>query len=837
MKLVLHRAEKSLDVGARPTTNLTGTVEVPRTTHPVLVQPPKKKRREHAFTGFIDFQGLKIDVENRLGETRSGVDGDGKPWSTEMVAGHYGEIRNTEGTDSDALDVYVGPNHDSSLVVVIHQFDPQTAEYDEDKCMLGYDSVEEAIGAYKKQYDRPGFYHDGEYEALPIGAFWRWVHDGRKRGFKIDAEKLVGGRADGMTDADFDADALAAGTKHEREHTNDEATAREIARDHLAEDPAYYTKLAKMEATMGDADKSIHVGARDEVAKSQTIVKVGPRGGQIIGYLHGDEKHPIYAERGAHVAPHPSVANAGGWSQHFVEGDDRPHHVFVPHHDWVRKLQVGDTVPDPMNPGKVTTVSDIHYRGEDKHGAPYVGFSVPFGDRGTISSSFKGGKPEAGPGSPLLSEDLSKEGARVRRDAGIPTPAIEHHDVWADSAIANEQRVVQPAPEPDPVVQPGPVVQPVEIAKPPVDVGRDPRLPAPGTTISREYQGKRVEVVERDGKFHASIDGADAGVHTSLSKVATSIAGSSQNGYAWFKLGAGQKRAAVEKPEPAVVPVAVKPRGVDVQNIGGYSFDAADATRDAGTKTMHSAMKNGHTVHLHHDGDNWVATARGRDITATHEHSTQDGAVLGASKKWHDAHAQSQRDATAEDARRELVQRQTADHAHATKRVDPAPITNAELAEKYAGAFKNSRDRGTELVRSQYISGRESLRPHHGVTDTGEPYVIYATKDSGHVTHKGTVIRNPAKSWHTGRINVAWPTRSNPNNFGGMVIDRVYDKTVLGEDDAKIRQHDYALADKYDAIIDALKSGKHPYDASKARAKSAPKPVEKSIFIGPRPTE
>ena len=98
-----------------------------------------------------------------------------------------GEIRGTEGVDGDKLDVYVGENHDSPVVVVIHQHNPWDGKYDEDKCMIGFDSVEEAIGAYKKQYDRPGFYREDEHTAIPIGAFWRWVQNTRNKGKKVTA--------------------------------------------------------------------------------------------------------------------------------------------------------------------------------------------------------------------------------------------------------------------------------------------------------------------------------------------------------------------------------------------------------------------------------------------------------------------------------------------------------------------------------------------------------------------------------------------------------------------------------------------------------------------------
>ena len=144
-------------------------VEVPNTFHPVKLEPPKAKRKEYPFEGYIDFQGIKIDVENAKGSTRSGTGPEGD-WSTYMHA-HYGEIRGTEGVDGDKLDVYVGDNHDSSIVVVIHQHNPWDGKYDEDKVVLGCESVEEALGLYKKQYDRPGFYREGEHTAMPIGAF------------------------------------------------------------------------------------------------------------------------------------------------------------------------------------------------------------------------------------------------------------------------------------------------------------------------------------------------------------------------------------------------------------------------------------------------------------------------------------------------------------------------------------------------------------------------------------------------------------------------------------------------------------------------------------------
>lgn len=156
-----------------------------------VVQPSRVDREEYPFVGFVDFQGLKIDLENRKGDVRSGLNTDGSPWSVVMNY-DYGEIRGTRGTDGDKLDVYVGPLHDSPLVVAVNQHDPVTGAFDEQKVMLGFATVEDAVAAYRSQYNSPGFYVEGDYEVLTFGAFWRAVKDRRFRGKRLDRTEIGG---------------------------------------------------------------------------------------------------------------------------------------------------------------------------------------------------------------------------------------------------------------------------------------------------------------------------------------------------------------------------------------------------------------------------------------------------------------------------------------------------------------------------------------------------------------------------------------------------------------------------------------------------------------------
>ena len=54
-----------------------------------------------------------------------------------------------------------------------------------------------------------------------------------------------------FTEKDADPKEFELGIKIELEHTDNRAIAKEIALDHLAEIPDYYTRLAKMEKEAG----------------------------------------------------------------------------------------------------------------------------------------------------------------------------------------------------------------------------------------------------------------------------------------------------------------------------------------------------------------------------------------------------------------------------------------------------------------------------------------------------------------------------------------------------------------------------------------------------------
>ncbi len=58
---------------------------------------------------------------------------------------------------------------------------------------------------------------------------------------------MMPGKHKDVPDDKFDPKELAMGIDVEKEHTDNPAIAKEIAKDHLAEIPDYYTRLKKME--------------------------------------------------------------------------------------------------------------------------------------------------------------------------------------------------------------------------------------------------------------------------------------------------------------------------------------------------------------------------------------------------------------------------------------------------------------------------------------------------------------------------------------------------------------------------------------------------------------
>ena len=97
---------------------------------------------------------------------------------------------------------------------------------------------------------------------------------------KESKEILKGGKGDNMPDESFDKKSLKKGMKHESEHTKNKAIEKEIAKDHLAEDPKYYKKLEKVE-------KVAFAAGLNKIAFGVSPIMAGSLGGLTAGYSGG----------------------------------------------------------------------------------------------------------------------------------------------------------------------------------------------------------------------------------------------------------------------------------------------------------------------------------------------------------------------------------------------------------------------------------------------------------------------------------------------------------------------------------------------------------------------
>jgi len=146
----------------------------------------------HPLQGREKIHGMDISIENKKGSYREGKDKDGHKWKVKMHHS-YGYIRGMIGKDKEHVDCYLGPNKESEKVFIIHQNDPTTGKYDEDKVMLAFDSAEQAKAAYLKQYDRSGFF--GSMDETTVDKFKKAGYDkdnhGKKLVIKSTASKLL----------------------------------------------------------------------------------------------------------------------------------------------------------------------------------------------------------------------------------------------------------------------------------------------------------------------------------------------------------------------------------------------------------------------------------------------------------------------------------------------------------------------------------------------------------------------------------------------------------------------------------------------------------------------
>lgn len=140
----------------------------------------------------VAWNGLNITIETPKGALRKGKDADGNEWSVKLPA-HYGYLKRSEGADGDHLDIYMGDNPDSDVVVVVDQVDSETKKFDETKTMLGFTNRKTALDYYVQGFsDGKGADRMGAHKVMSVAEFKDWVANGdTTKPVRLDAQEAT----------------------------------------------------------------------------------------------------------------------------------------------------------------------------------------------------------------------------------------------------------------------------------------------------------------------------------------------------------------------------------------------------------------------------------------------------------------------------------------------------------------------------------------------------------------------------------------------------------------------------------------------------------------------
>jgi hypothetical protein len=128
--------------------------------------------------------GLHLTIETPKDRMRCGVGPDGTSWSVRMPAS-YGYVKGTEGSDGDAVDVYVGPEAhraDKLSVWIVDQIDADELTFDEHKAMLGFLEPHHARETYFGAFsDGRGKDRVGAVVRMTFPEFCQWLKSGNTK--------------------------------------------------------------------------------------------------------------------------------------------------------------------------------------------------------------------------------------------------------------------------------------------------------------------------------------------------------------------------------------------------------------------------------------------------------------------------------------------------------------------------------------------------------------------------------------------------------------------------------------------------------------------------------
>ena len=152
--------------------------------HPTAAQKASGNYKK----GRLKMHDLSIAIENPVGSKRRGIDKSGKAWESTLTC-DYGYFCATQAVDGDAVDVFIGPDHDSELVVAIDQM--IDGKYDETKFVMCVKTQRQGEKLYLSNYQKG--WKLGPVSTTTVGQLKNWLKEGNTRKpFKGQLVKAAG---------------------------------------------------------------------------------------------------------------------------------------------------------------------------------------------------------------------------------------------------------------------------------------------------------------------------------------------------------------------------------------------------------------------------------------------------------------------------------------------------------------------------------------------------------------------------------------------------------------------------------------------------------------------
>jgi hypothetical protein len=202
--------------------------------------------------------------------TPKNVDGISKIWAIQVASPALSSLRKSYG-----LTPLINGDHAFHITVAVRR-----------KHVLANNSVGKCNETSAEKSDEQRNCNTTSRGELKAAEFSR---SGAKLSRAGQNDLLPGGKADNVPDREISPKALAEGQKHEHEHTNNDQVAKEIAKDHLHEDPAYYKKVEQIEKSAKPWIVQWATKRADSVYMNQAFNALNTR--QPIRYDHNKPVH------------------------------------------------------------------------------------------------------------------------------------------------------------------------------------------------------------------------------------------------------------------------------------------------------------------------------------------------------------------------------------------------------------------------------------------------------------------------------------------------------------------------------------------------------------------